>query len=121
MKSYSPTYVRGNSIEIRILWQDAVLSPIPFANRTVRIAVREVDNAPDLLFEANSVDDPQLVVIEELLAPVEVGKLILKIEPTITQSFPIGDLPYHVEVVDLDGYVRTILMGRLLIIEDIVR
>jgi len=121
MKTYSPTYVRGNSIELRILWQDAVLSPISFANRVVRVAVREVDNAPDVLFEANSEDNPLLVVIEELILPEAVGKIVIKMSPALTQTFPIGDLPYHVEVVDLDGYVRTILQGRLMIIEDIVR
>jgi hypothetical protein len=123
MKTYSPEFIIGDSISLPILWQDSDEVGISFINRKVRIVVREYisDNDNLVLVDLNSDDHSDLVNILEKNDSTKIGKLEILIPSSTTQSFPVGDLPYNIEVTDLDGFVRTILRGRLKMISDIAR
>ena len=114
-------YLVGDTIDIYMSWEDSEGTAISFISRTVRFVVREIGEATDVLFSADSVNNPDIVAVLEKTNPTKTGELIIKVSSEVTSLFPIGDLPYNIEVTDADGYVRTILKGRLNMMLDIAR
>ena len=123
MKSYSPTYVIGDSISLPILWQDSAENGITFLSRRVRLVVRQFisDSNDEVLVDLNSDDNPNEIEILENIDRTKIGKIEILIPSSTTQKFPVGDLPYNIEVLDADGFRRTILSGRFKMISDIAR
>ena len=121
LKYYSPTKIRGDTILIPVSWVDSESTPIPFIQRKVRLSVRQYEDDDTTLFNKNSDDHPNAIKIKEVLDPQAVGLLEILITSEESSAFPIGDLPYNLEVTDLDGFVRTILRGRLNMIYDVTR
>lgn len=123
MKNYSLSIVQGDTISLPILWQDSAENGITFVNRRVRIVVRQYikDSDDKVLVDLNSDANPDDVEILEKIDITKTGKVEILIASSITKNFPVGDLPYNIEVLDADGFLRTILSGRFKIISDIAR
>ena len=121
MKTYNQDFVQGDTILLPISWVDSSNTAITFNSRTIRFSVRETEDSDTTLFDKNSNDHPDAVKNLEITDATKKGILEIKITSAETALFPRGDLPYNLEVTDQDGFRRTILRGRLMMIADIAR
>lgn len=121
---YSPVMVIGDTLDLAIQWVDADSTPISFEMRTVRFVVRDYDDSTTTYVDVTTGDSPYIrrIGIDVLSAEPAVGLLEITIPSEITQIFPVGTLPYQIQVTDDDnGFRRTILRGYIKTLADIVR
>jgi hypothetical protein len=120
-KKHDVTVVRGDTVHLPVKWVDSANTAIPFTNRALRFTVREYEHSANTLFDKNSSDNPNDIKRMELSNVANIGVVEILISSAESASFPLGDLPYNLQVTDQDGFVRTLLRGRIQIIEDIAR
>lgn len=122
MKTYSPSLVIGDTLELPIKWVDADDQPITFLQRRVDFMIRS-EVSGDVLVSLNSIDDHELVDRLEVRLDDTAyeGELVITVPASSTALFPRGTLPYQVQVTDLNGAVKTILKGTINTLDDVVR
>ena len=120
-KKHDITVIRGDTIHLPVKWVDSANTAIPLANRSVRFTVREYEHLATVLYDKNSTNNPNDIKRMELTNIANLGIVEVLISSAECTTFPLGDLPYNLQVTDQDGFVRTLLRGRIQIIEDIAR
>lgn len=121
MNTYNPTYTKGDTILIPLQWVDAENTPISFVGRVIRFCVRETEYSTSTLFDKTNLTHPAQINVLEVDDVLKKGLLEVTISSAETSLFPEGDLPYNLQLEDQDGFVSTILRGRLNILSDIAR
>jgi hypothetical protein len=123
MKTYNPTCVVGDTIEIPIKWVDSADEPISFLQRRVDFVVRRDQDDLSALYSADSTNNETEVDRLEVTKSDSSykGELVITIPSASTLSFPVGTLPYQLQVTDINGFVRTILRGTINMLADVAR
>lgn len=124
--TYSPVMVVGDTLTMDIQWVDSENNPISFNGRNVRFVVRDSElNTGSTLVDIDTTNNMDIIYRPGVDTPLfdgSTGTLAIRVPSATTALFPVGTLPYQVQVTDTDnGDVRTILRGYIKTTADLAR